>query len=134
MPRKTQAQALESWERIVRAVMAHDEVPPRLLEQAKQLHQLLAEARKTVIEQREAEGLRQVATHRLSELQEDGERMATLLRLGLKMEFGHTNPKLVEFNVKPFRRRRRVLEPIETREPEPTDPSSPTPLSEPTTE
>jgi hypothetical protein len=50
MPRKTQAQALESWERIVRAVMAHDEVPPRLLEQATQLHQLLAEARKTVIE------------------------------------------------------------------------------------
>jgi seryl-tRNA synthetase len=48
---------------------------------------------------------RQQVTQRLQAAMDEGKKLVTFLRVGLKQHFGNRNEKLVEFGIQPFRSR-----------------------------
>ena len=63
---------------------------------------------------------KQEASKQLRTFLTEGERLATVLRLGVKQHFGIRAEKLAEFSLQPFRGRTRTAR---TEEPEPPSPS-----------
>lgn len=54
---------------------------------------------------------RQAASKELQRLLGEGQRLATILRLGLKQSYGIRSEKLAEFHLQPFRGKTRVAKP-----------------------
>jgi hypothetical protein len=70
---------------------------------------------------------RQAASKELQRLLGEGQRLATILRLGIKQHYGIRAEKLAEFHLQPFRGRPRVAKPV------PEGPKLPPPDSPPAT-
>jgi hypothetical protein len=68
----------------------------------------LAEKADALLAQRNAlEAEKQAVTRELQTILEEGRRVASLLRAGMKLRYGNRSEKLVEFGVRPFHRRSR---------------------------
>ena len=68
---------------------------------------------------------RQTAAKELQKLLVEGQRLATILRLGIKEHYGIRSEKLAEFHLQPFRGRPRAAKPA------PEEPKLPVPDSPP---
>ena len=68
---------------------------------------ILEEYRTLTTEQGRATSTKQDASKRLQELLLDGRRLATVLRSSIREHFGIRNEKLAEFDLQPFRGRKR---------------------------
>lgn len=66
---------------------------------------LLTQAQEAADRQATHTAAKQEASQQFQTLLGEGERMATVLRLGVKQHFGIRAEKLTEFGLKPFRRR-----------------------------
>jgi hypothetical protein len=76
------------------------------LEGARQaLRALIAELRALSAEQSLHTANRQQTTKRLQGAMNEGKKLVTFLRAGLKQHYGNRNEKLVEFGIRPFRSR-----------------------------
>lgn len=68
----------------------------------------LAEKADALLAQRNAlEAEKQAVTRELQTILEEGRRVASLLRAGMKLRYGNRSEKLVEFGLHPLRRRSR---------------------------
>lgn len=133
MPRRTPTydETLRSWESLLLAVAEHSEETPFVQGAApEQLQAYLGEIKALVQVQDQAASDRQTATRRIEELLGLGKKLATLIRTGLKNQYGYESEKLAAFSIQPFRRRTRASKPQSATGPEPTVPSSPVPPSE----
>lgn len=117
MPRTRIAITVDDWERLTRSVppevtagKPHLEYShAKLLRYVEEVHRLVAERDFHVARAQEA-------TEGIQVRLEDGRKVATLLRAGLKDDYGDRNEELVRFGIQPFRgkkRRKKAEEPSE---------------------
>jgi len=103
----TQKGKVEEWERLIQRItsnaqdLAHLEVPRVRLEA------MLAGAREAAAQQAAHTAGKQEASQKLRTFQVEGERIASLLRIALKQHYGIRAEKLSEFDLKPFRGRKK---------------------------
>jgi hypothetical protein len=60
-----------------------------------------------VVRRNALEAEKQAVTRELQTLLEEGRKIATFLRVAMKQQYGNRSEKLVEFGLRPFRRRSR---------------------------
>ncbi len=71
------------------------------------LEGMLEEIGRLRAEQNLLQARKQEATLRIQELLEQTGKLVTFIKTGIKEHYGHTNEKLTEFGIQPFRGRRR---------------------------
>ncbi|HEX9941945.1 MAG TPA: hypothetical protein VGG03_08015 [Thermoanaerobaculia bacterium] len=110
MPKVALADTFKDWDQLLQAAEPHSD--------AKELKVHLAELETALHRLRELEARRehlraqrQQATQELVEVREAGKLVAIQIRSILKGVFGHGSERLVEFNMRPRRRRRKDAPP-----------------------
>lgn len=95
---------------------------PRLQERQQQLEAFIGAGRTLAASQTQLEGTLSSTIARREDLVRQSLHLRQYLAAALRQELGTTNPRLLEFGVKPRRRRRRnTPEPGETPTPPPSD-------------
>jgi hypothetical protein len=115
----------QEWQIITEACTTNQGDLQHLGEQKAHLETLLERARATAKLQAVYTASRQDMSQKLIEMVEQGRRVATFLRAGIKEKYGNRNEKLVEFGVRPLRPRRQTAPP-----PPPPGPEAPAPDSQ----
>jgi hypothetical protein len=105
------------WERLITAILANLTAFPYLEPLANKLQGILEDARGFADEQILHTAIKQVASKRLLEAAESGNKLATALQKVVVEHYGSRSDKLVEFGIQPFRGRRQVPVPQEPEEP-----------------
>lgn len=113
---------INSWERLLASMEANAQDFPQLEVYRAKLAEMLKAAREASSQQAAMAAGKQEASQRLQAVLVEGRKWATFLRLGVKRQYGDKSEKLVEFDLQPFRGRRRPAA-----EPEPPAPPSPAP-------
>lgn len=122
MPRETTyAGVLGQLTRFVASLAANAAELPHLEGPRARLTQLVTEAQEVARQQAALAASKQEATRRLVTLLIEGQRAATGIQKLLQEFYGLRSEKLAEFNLQPFRGRRRSPEP-ETPSPSPSPP------------
>jgi hypothetical protein len=103
----TQRGKIEEWERLIQRVTANAQELTHLEIPRTRLEAMLAEARVVVAQQAVHTAGKQEASAKLKELQAEGERLATMIRGGIRQQYGIRSEKLSEFDLKPFRGRKK---------------------------
>lgn len=98
---------LNAWEQLNASLEANAKDFPHLEESRQQLMSMLAQARELAAQQAVHAASKQESSKRLQALLVDGKAMAAFLRTGIRQRYGKRAEKLVEFNLSPFRGRRR---------------------------
>lgn len=103
MPRRSHAETIEVWKRILDST---DEDPKEYPE-LKPARTRLARTYKRIVELRSEQArltaAKQAATREIQALLEEGSKTANVLRIGLRLHHGNRSPKLIEHGVEPFR-------------------------------
>jgi hypothetical protein len=120
---------LGTWRRLLESVNANREDLAHLEGSRAKLEALLARAVEVNAQQAARTAAKQEATRQLREFVIDGQRVATLLRVGIREHYGIRAEKLSEFSLQPFRGRSRKAAPA-AEGPAAPDPT-PTPPLEP---
>lgn len=108
MPRARSAVTVGEWIKLARSVQEVDmEAMPQLKGQSDKLAAFIEEVRKVERERDFHAAQKQEATRRLREMLEAGNRVATTVRMILKIEKGPTSEELTQFGIQPFRGRKR---------------------------
>jgi len=97
---------LEEWKLIMEAYESNQEDLPHLEAPKNQLKALLEQAKDTIEQQAALAARRQEMTQQLADALDQGRKLATFLRTGIKHRYGNRSEKLVEFGVQPLRPRR----------------------------
>ncbi len=111
---------LGDWQRILTSIAANAADLPQLEIPRAQLAALLAEALDVKQQQAASRATKETASQKLQTMVVSGQRLAALLRQGLKQHYGPESPKLTEFNLQPFRGRNQTPVPTPTPTPPPT--------------
>lgn len=90
---------------------------PHLEAPRQKLVGILGELQTLSVEQDLHAANKQLVSQRLKVRLEEGRKLATFLRTGIKEHFGNRNEKVTEFGVQPFRRRKREPQPPEVKQP-----------------
>jgi len=111
---------------------------PHLEVPQKKLVGIVEDVRSLAVEQNLHAANKQQVSQRLKARLSEGKKLMTFLRTGIKEHFGNSNEKVVEFGVKPFRRRKRDASLPEAnrpaaKTPQPTTPAAVTPPVDPKT-
>lgn len=108
MPRENHGVTVGAMQALARAVTPEDKAanPSLALETAK-LQAYVDEIQKLVLERDALEARKQEATVRINEILVEGSRQTTLLEALLKVQHGIRSEKLVAYQIKPFRGRKR---------------------------
>lgn len=124
MPRTRAALTIGDWERLTQSLNEEttDGVPPLQI-MHRQLQGSLEEFRKLTLEQRRLDAEKQAVTRRMNEILEEGRKTASAIKMGLKLQLGASNERLVQFGIRPFRGRKR-RKPTETQPDADGSPSS----------
>lgn len=108
MPRARSNVTVGIWIKLARAVQEENmEGKPHLQRQYGRLTGFIKEVETLEAQRAFHTARKQEATRRIREVLEEGNRVATTVRLILKDEYGPTNERLVEFGIQPFRGRKR---------------------------
>jgi hypothetical protein len=108
----TFADFVKEGDRIVGAVRANVANLSHLQVSADKLASLLENMGELVIQQSALQASKQQVTSDLNQTLDDGLRLLTFLRKGVREQYGPRNEKLVEFGLQPFRGRLRRSEPV----------------------
>jgi len=103
----TQKGKVEEWERLIQRMNANAQDLPHLEVPRARLEAMLAGAREAAAQQAAHTAGKQEASQKLKTFQVEGERVASLIRSALKQHYGIRSEKLAEFDVKPFRGRKK---------------------------
>src|SRR4051812_10013984 len=97
---------LKEWELITEACTVNAVDLHNLAEQRDQLEALLTQAKSVRTEQAAFTASRQDRSSQLATVLDDGRKLASFLRAGIKQRYGNRSEKLAEFGVRPLRPRR----------------------------
>lgn len=105
-PRKSYAEIYGSWIGLAAGLAANEADLPHLDTPRQELMDLMAKAQDLLARQAAQAAAKQETTKQLQELIDQGLKLATFLRVGVKQHYGTRSEKLVEFHLQPFRGRR----------------------------
>lgn len=117
----TYAGMIGEWQKLIATLEAnaadltHAEVPKN------DLAAMLARAQGIFLEQAALTATKQEKSKQLKDVMTEGQRLANALRVLVRQRYGIRSEKLVEFNLQPFRGRKRKAKPAE---PAATDPQT----------
>lgn len=120
MPRNretTYSGVLGEWERLLNDLEAHIIELPQLEHTRSKLTNLLGQAHEASRRQGHHITGKQEASLQLQAYINEGQRLATIIRFGLKAQYGPRSEKLAEFGIQPYRGRKRKPAPTEPTEP-----------------
>lgn len=123
---KTTGDTLNGWQELASSLSANSADIPHLEGHRTRLADLLKQAQDLTTQQAALTASKQEITKKLQGIMNDGKKIATFLRVGVRQHYGTRAEKLVEFGLRPFRGARRKQ----------TDPSTPEvkpPASQPPT-
>jgi hypothetical protein len=104
MPKLTKySDHLGDWASLLAALIENEGSLSHLAVPRDQLQSLLDEARGLTASQAAQAAAKQQTSHRLEDVVDLGSKLATLLRVALKVHYGKRNEKLTEFHIQPFR-------------------------------
>ena len=113
MPRTSFADVVLDWEKLTAACQANAADLPGLEPILRELQTLLAETQALGKQQDAQKAAVQQTTLEIRERVTRGRLLATRLRDGVKSFYGTRTEKVIEFGVRPFRKRVRPPKPIE---------------------
>jgi hypothetical protein len=99
---------INGWERLLASLEANAKDFPQFEGHRAQLADLLREVKEASAQQVAMAAAKQDATKRVQSVLTEGRKLATLLRVAVKQHYGNKAEKLVEFDLKPLRIRRRT--------------------------
>jgi ABC-type phosphate transport system auxiliary subunit len=105
MSRETYAVTVEDWRSLGKGLEANAADNPRFEAHRLQLQEMTARATDLVAQRNALEAQKQTVTSELQALLAEGRKVASLLRGAMKATYGNRSEKLVEFGMRPFRRR-----------------------------
>jgi len=114
---KRYADHSKEWEDLTASLAANTVEVPHLEPQRLSLEKVLAEFRDLTLQQAAFQANKQKVSLRLQALVDQGQKLATALRVSLKQHYGTRNEDLVKFGMQPFRGRTRKAASV-TPEPE----------------
>lgn len=100
------------WAMLSASLAVNADELPHLEAHRQLLEGLLEEAHSLTSEQALRAAEKQDATKRLQDVLDQGQKLATFLRTGVRQHFGNRSEKLVEFGMQPFRSRPKPAEPV----------------------
>jgi len=103
----TYSDHLGHWESLLAALTENEGTLPHLVIPRDQLQAYLLEARGLTASQAAQAAAKQQTSRRLEEVVNLGSKLATSLRVAVKVVYGSSNEKLTEFHIQPFRGRPR---------------------------
>lgn len=104
MPKLTKySDHLQDWSSLLAAMLENEETLAYLLVPRDQLQSLLDEARGLTALQAAQAAAKQQTSRRIQELVDAGSKLATSLRVAIKVHYGKRSEKLTEFHMRPFR-------------------------------
>lgn len=114
MPRlvTTFADFVKEGDRLVGAVRANTANLPHLQVPVDKLASLIESMGELLLQQGALRASKQQVTSELQQTLDDGLRLLTFLRKGVREQYGPRSEKLVEFGLQPFRGRTRRSEPV----------------------
>jgi hypothetical protein len=101
---------LGDWASLLTALTENDGSLPHLVIPRDQLQAYLDEAQGLIASQAAQASAKQQTSRRLQDVVNLGSKMATSLRVAVKVVYGNRNEKLTEFHIQPFRGRNRAPE------------------------
>lgn len=116
----TYSDHLGHWASLLAAIVENEGNLPHLTIPRDQLQAFLDEARDLLAAQAAQAAAKQQASRRLEEVVNLGSKLATSLRVSIKVVYGNRSEKLTEFHMQPFRGRTRAA----TTPPEPEAPAT----------
>lgn len=99
---------LGDWTKLLAAIVENEGSLPHLTIPRDQLQVLLEEARDLLAAQAAQAAAKQQTSRRLEEVVSLGSKLATSLRVSIKVIYGNRSEKLTEFHMRPFRGRTRT--------------------------
>src|SRR3954470_16838683 len=124
MPRDRNGATLSGWRQLGTSMVANSGDLPHLETHRTQLVETLGRAEHLTSQQAALTASKQDVSKQLQDVMDEGRKLATFLRAGVKQHYGNRAEKLVEFGLAPFRAKAKVKS-----DPKPpaTPPPSPTP-------
>ena len=109
MPNTT-GQTLSGWQELTSSLSANSADIPHLEGHRTHLADLLKQAQDLTTQQAALTANKQEVTKKLQEIMDEGKKVASFLRAGVRQRYGRRAEKLIEFGLRPFRgiRRRRA--------------------------
>jgi len=98
----------EDWRRLIPPLVANAADIPHLEAPRVQLETVDTEVEDLLAQQASLTAQKQEISRRLQVRTAEGRRLATFLRTGIKQHYGIRSEKLAEFNLQPFRGRKKV--------------------------
>jgi hypothetical protein len=114
MPNTT-GETLSGWQELASSLSANAAEIPHLEGHRTRLADLLKQAQDLTTQQAALAASKQEVSKKLQGVMDEGKKLATFLRVGVRQHYGARAEKLVEFGLRPFRGLRRKQ----------TDPSTP---------
>lgn len=114
MPNTT-GQTLSGWQELTSSLSANSADVPHLEGHRTHLADLLKQAQDLTTQQAALTANKQEVTKKLQEIMDEGKKVASFLRAGVRQRYGRRAEKLIELGLRPFRGLRRKE----------TDPSTP---------
>lgn len=105
-PSKSVSEIYGGWIGLAAGLEANEADLPHLDTQRQKLTEVMAKAQELLARQAAQAAAKQETTKQLQELIDQGLKLATFLRAGVKQHYGTRSEKLVEFHLQPFRGRR----------------------------
>ncbi len=120
MPRARSGVTVGEWAKLARAVQELDvKERPHFRKHFQKLADFVEGVRALEVERDFHAARKQEATRKIRAMLEEGNRVATVVRLILKNEYGPTSERLTEFGIPPFRGRKRRRKEGDGETPEP---------------
>lgn len=116
------ADHFRDWQELATSLEQNEAILPHLTLPRQKLEGFLAEAREMANLQATHAARKQEASSRLATILDQGIKLATFLRAGVREHFGNRSEKLAEYRIQPFRGR------YSAEAPPPESPESPAPI------
>jgi len=127
MANESSGQTLSAWQELTTALAANAADLPHLEAHRVQLADLLKQAQDLAAQQAALTASKQDASKKFLGVLDQGRKIATFLRGGVKQHYGTRSEKLAEFRMRTFRGRKASEPKPPANEPPTTTPNPPTP-------
>jgi hypothetical protein len=124
-PKSRYADHIKEWDELTAQLATAAEEHPSLEPQRVMLEKVLAQAKDLTLQQANHQAAKQKISQQLRPLMGEGMKIATALRVNLKLAYGNRNDDLVKFGIQPFRGRASKVAPPPEGTPTPDPPGEP---------
>lgn len=104
---ETIGETLSGWQDLTSSLTNNTSEVPHLESHRTRLADLLKQAQDLTTQQAALMASKQETSKKLQKILDEGRKLATFLRVGVRQHYGTRAEKLVEFGLRPFRSRRR---------------------------